>query len=89
MFDHFCPYIGNTIGGANYAKFLVFCVLGMLGVCSTAAAAAQYLLHVSSRSVLAWVVLIDFIPVSASGILMNYFHSPWTYTCMHACDPHR
>ena len=32
MFDHYCPYINNTIGGGNYIYFVRFIALGLVSV---------------------------------------------------------
>jgi hypothetical protein len=36
-FDHFCPWMGNTIGGRNYRPFLLFLVFASLQILVTAA----------------------------------------------------
>ena len=59
MFDHYCPYIGNTIGGGNYLQFVVFIFAGMLGVLAHFGASVQYLYTVDARSALAWFMAID------------------------------
>ena len=41
MFDHFCPYINNTIGGGNYIFFVRFIFMGMINTLLTVIAALQ------------------------------------------------
>mgnify|MGYP002054445018 CR=1 FL=1 len=36
-FDHFCPYIGNTIGGGNYIWFLALIFCGVFEIAGSAA----------------------------------------------------
>jgi len=74
MFDHYCPYIGNTIGGGNYFQFVTFIFVGMLGVGATFAASVQYLLVVSSTNPVAWFMAVDFFFVTMMALMMNQYH---------------
>jgi len=74
MFDHYCPYIGNTIGGANYVYFVAFIFVGMLGVVMSFFGTVQYLLFESVRSALVWFMAIDLAGVCMMALLMNQYH---------------
>jgi len=74
MYDHYCPYIGNAIGGGNYIYFVAFIFIGMLGVLGTFMAVLQYLLYVSMKSALVWFLAFDFFGVSLMALLMNQYH---------------
>jgi len=73
MFDHYCPYIHNTIGGGNYWHFVVFIFVGMFGVCSTFAASVQYLLSFPKDPV-GWFMAVDFAMASLMALMMNNYH---------------
>ena len=75
MFDHHCPYINNTIGGGNYMSFIAFISTGLWGVGFTFAASVQFLYFVSSRSLLAWLMAVDFCFVTLMAIAMNNYHA--------------
>lgn len=74
MFDHYCPYINNTIGGGNYWEFCVFIFVGMFGVGTTFAAAVQYLMVVNSKDPLVWFVAVDFFFATLMALMMNNYH---------------
>lgn len=75
MFDHYCPYIANTVGGANYAKFVAFIVAGLFGVAAAAAAALQHLLYVKKTSVIGWLMVVVWVPITLMALLMNQYHA--------------
>ena len=75
MFDHYCPYVSNTIGGANYGRFITFIFAGLFGVVFTFLAAVQHLALVNRWSVLGWFFAVDFGLVSLGAVLMNQFHA--------------
>ena len=74
MFDHYCPYIHNTIGGGNYMQFMQFIFTGMFCQLATFAAAIQYLTSVSVASPLAWTVVVFFFFSSLMALAMNQYH---------------
>lgn len=74
MFDHYCPYIGNTIGGANYVDFCAFIFLGLVNVGLSVLAGVQYLWTVSSKSALIWIYLMDYSMVLLMAVMMNQYH---------------
>ena len=74
MFDHYCPYINNTIGGGNYMAFIQFIFVGMLCQIATLAAAIQYIVKVNSLSPLAWAVACFFTMSTLMAVLMNQYH---------------
>ena len=75
MFDHYCPYINNTIGGANYVYFVRFIFLGLVSSAFLVVGAVQYLLHVSMRNGLVWFFLFDMTLVLLMAIAMNNYHA--------------
>ena len=75
MFDHYCPYINNTIGGANYMAFIAFIFTGMLGVGATFVTSVQYLCWIDVHSPLAWFMAVDFFFVTMMAIAMNNYHA--------------
>jgi len=75
MFDHYCPYIGNTIGGGNYVYFVSFIFCGFVNVGMSVVAAAQYLMTVSMRSGAMWLYLFDYLAVLLMAVLMNNYHA--------------
>jgi len=74
MFDHYCPYIGNTIGGANYVEFCAFIFCGLVNVGQSVGAAVQYLLVVNAKAPFIWMYLLDYSMVLLMAILMNQYH---------------
>ena len=48
------PYIGNTIGGANYLDFCLFIFCGLVNVGQSVAAAVQYLVVVNVKAPFIW-----------------------------------
>ena len=74
MFDHFCPYIGNTIGGGNYVFFVSFIFTGLVDALLSVVGAAMYLLTVDKLAPLHWFYLVDMSCVLAMAILMNQYH---------------
>ena len=74
MFDHYCPYIGNTIGGGNYIYFVRFIALGFVSAALSVLGAVQYLLTVSMKNGLIWFYLVDMSGVLLMAVLMNNYH---------------
>ena len=74
MFDHFCPYIGNCIGGGNYIYFCAFIFCGLLNVGQSVLTAAQYLLSVNAKTPMVWIYLFDYSMVLLMAVLMNQYH---------------
>ena len=74
MFDHYCPYINNTIGGGNYFAFVRFIFLGLVSAFLSVAGAVQYLLVVTMRNGLVWFFLVDMSMVLLMAVLMNSMH---------------
>ena len=76
MFDHYCPYIGNTIGGVNYAEFCVFIFCGLVNLGQSVAAAVQYLLiaDVKAWYLLVWLHLLDYSMALLMAVGMNQYH---------------
>ena len=74
MFDHYCPYLNNTIGGANYLSFMRFSFLGLVSSFLSVAGAVQYLLNVTMFNQLVWFYLVDMSMVLLTAISMNGYH---------------
>jgi len=74
MFDHYCPYIGNTIGGGNYVYFVRFIFFGFVNVGLSVVGALQFLFSVNMRSAGMWMYLFDYSAVLLMAVLMNQFH---------------
>jgi len=75
MFDHYCPYINNTIGGGNYMAFIQFIFVGMICQIATLASAIQYLVTVNYLSPLAWAVACFFTMSTLMAVMMNQYHA--------------
>ena len=75
MFDHYCPYINNTIGGGNYFWFIAFIFTGMLGVGTTFGVSLQYLAVHSYTSVLGWAMSLFWGMTTLMAIMMNRYHA--------------
>jgi len=74
MFDHYCPYIGNCIGGANYVYFIRFIFCGLVNALLADVAALQYLWTVNWHAAGIWIFLVDYGMVLLMAVLMNQFH---------------
>ena len=74
MFDHYCPYINNTIGGANYLYFCRFIFFGLISAALSVLGGVQYILGVSHRNAIVWFYVIDMSLVTLMAILMNNYH---------------